>query len=75
MQLRLALENGSRKVIIQGSVQEIMRKTPLLISIVVLLISCIVVGQSHEPVRKFDNQYMTITILPGWQPSHLGIRS
>ncbi len=66
MQLRLALENGSRKVIIQGSVQEIMRKTPLLISIVVLLISCIVVGQSHEPVRKFDNQYMTITILPGW---------
>ncbi len=43
-----------------------MRKTLLVIPIAVLLISGIAVGQSHAPGKKFENQYLTMTILPGW---------
>jgi len=43
-----------------------MPKALLPISIVVLLIGGIALGRSHEPGKKFDNQYMTMTILPGW---------
>jgi len=55
-----------------------MRKTLLAISIVMLLIGGIAVGQSGAPGKKFENHYLTITILPGWavEPSvapHLNI--
>jgi hypothetical protein len=48
--------------------KEIMRTTLLVNSISMLLISGIAVGQSHAPGKKFDNQYLTMTILPGWAP-------
>jgi hypothetical protein len=48
-----------------------MRKTLLAISIVMLLIGGVAAGQSLAPGKKFENHYLTITILPGWtvQPS------
>jgi hypothetical protein len=46
--------------------KEIMRKSMLVIPLAVLLISGVVVGQSHAPGREFENQYLKMTILPGW---------
>jgi hypothetical protein len=43
-----------------------MRKIRLPISIVMLLIAGVAVGQSSAPGKKFENHYLTITILPGW---------
>lgn len=56
---------GSAEITIQEG-EEVMRKTLLVIPIAVLLISGIAVGQSHAPGKKFENQYLTMTILPGW---------
>jgi hypothetical protein len=43
-----------------------MRKIRLPISIVMLLIGGMATGQSGAPGKKFENHYLTITILPGW---------
>jgi len=43
-----------------------MRKTLVAISIAVLLVVSIAVGQNGVPGNKFENHYLTITILPGW---------
>jgi hypothetical protein len=56
----------ARQFIIKTIPTEIMRKTLLVIPIAMLRISGIGVGQSHAPGKKFDNQYLTMTILPGW---------
>jgi hypothetical protein len=45
---------------------EIMRKMLLVIPIAMLLISGIAVAQSHAPGKKFENQYLTMTISSGW---------
>jgi hypothetical protein len=47
---------------------EIMRNTLRVIPIAMLLITGVGVGQSHAPIKRFDNQYLTMTILPGWAP-------
>jgi hypothetical protein len=56
---------GFAEITIQGD-EEVMRKTLLAISITALLLTGIAVGQSHAPGKKFENQYLTMTILPGW---------
>jgi hypothetical protein len=57
---------GSPRSMIQKARKKIMRKTLLAISIVMLLIGGIAAGQSRAPGKKFDNQYLTVTIVPGW---------
>jgi hypothetical protein len=58
---------GVAEITIQEG-EEVMGKTLLAISIAALLIKGIAVGQSRSarPARKFDNQYLTIALLPGW---------
>jgi hypothetical protein len=50
---------------IQGIRKEIMRKTLLSISIVLFLIG-VTDGQTGAPGKKFENQYLTMTIRPEW---------
>jgi hypothetical protein len=46
--------------------KENMRNTLSAISLVMLLIGGVVAAQSGAPGKKFDNQYVTLTIVPGW---------
>ena len=46
--------------------KENMRNTLSAISLVMLLIGSVVAAQSGAPGKKFDNQYVTMTIVPGW---------
>jgi hypothetical protein len=47
-----------------------MRKALLSISIVMFLIG-VTDGQSGAPGQKFENQYLTMTILPEWTVGRL----